>query len=354
MPLGNNNAVVRQPHLRAILNDTVVLVPHSAQVTHHSSYAAGSFRLLVPLTGNPALAIADWAAIDRVRLRIQIRVYPHEAYADLIEGYVDIITINPVTGGVYLEGRDLSASLLDSKTPIDFQNLTSTEIVAQLCQRHGLTPVGANTAGYAGRYYGDTHNVLSLAQFAKLTSDWDILATLAQGAGNDLFVEGSNLYFQPGVAISDAPQNLLVSDLTDLRMTRSLPLSGGTMVTIASWNSALGVAVHESHDTRSRTVEANAATRPSSAFTVLRPNLQPSGAQTLAGQLARSIASDAMSIHFTMPGDVALSVRRPIRLAGSGTAFDVNYRIDTINRVFRSNSGLSQKVMAKILIESKS
>ena len=352
LSFSNNNGIMRQPRLRAVLNDITILIPYSAQITHHSSFAAGSYRLLVSLAGNSSLTVADWVDIGQVRIRIQVCVYPHEAYSDLIEGYVDSIDINPITGSVHLEGRDLSASLLDTKTPTDFQNLSSTEIVTRLSHRHGLTPVGLPTTGYAGRHYADIYNVMSMAQFAKLSSDWDILSILAQTAGRDLFVDGTDLHFQPRVTISDVPQDLVVSDLMDLRMIRSLPHSGGTAVTIASWNSALGVAVNESHDTRAPTGLASAATRPSPTFTVLRPNLQSSAAQTLATQMARSIASDAMSIQFTMPGDVALSARRPLRLAGSGTAFDVSYQIDTINRVFRANSGLSQKVLAKMLVKA--
>jgi hypothetical protein len=341
---------VRMPRLRAILNGSICVGPQTAQITHYSSFSAASYNLVVPLTANAPLTAADWAAFGRIRVKIQVAASPTEPYIDLIDGYSDTIQIHPISGWVCLEGRDLSASMLDSKTPADFQNQSSAEIVQLLCERHGLTPVVASIGGYAGRHYGQNNTILTLAQYAKLASDWDILVTLGQASGYDLFVDGTDLYFQPGVSASESTQYIFASNLTDLRMTRLLPLSGGSAVTVASWNSALGRAVTATGVASASGNSAGPAAQPMTQYTAMRPNLIPISAQALASQIVQSIGAEAMSIQFTMPGDTSLSARYPIRLEGSGTAFDLTYRIESIARTFRSRSGFSQTVRAKLSV----
>ena len=344
--------IARQPRLRAILNDTTLLAPYTAQVIQHSSYNAGTYSLLVPLNRQTVPTAADWSNMNRARLRIQVSLHQHEPYVDLIEGFIDTIQINLAGGYVNLAGRDLSSLFLSDKTPIDFQNLSSTEIVSLLAIKHGLNPIMINTADYSGRYYANNKNVTALTQFAKLSSDWDILVALAQASGFDVFVVGRSLYFQPPVTLADTAQTIHTSDLTDLRMYKSLPHSNGTTVTITSWNSARGLVVSESKGAGPPGSPTAASAGSASSYTAFRPNLLSSDAQMLANQIVQSITGDAMAIQIIMPGDMLLSPRRPIRLEGSGTAFDRTYKIESIARVFRANSGFTQSVRARLLAES--
>lgn len=341
LSLSLSNVIARQPRLQAILNDSIVLAPYDAQVTHHCSYAASSYRMQFALTDNTQVGTADWSDIEQAKFKVQVSTSSLEPYADLIEGYADTISISPVAGSVSVEGRDLSASLLDSKTPADYQNSTASEIVRILAGRHGLNPVVVDAADFAGRSYANTKNVTSLVQFARLTSDWDILAMLAQSAGVDLFVIGSSLYFQTRGTASTTPQTILFNALTDLRLNKHPRLAAGTAVTVSSWNSATGAAVAETKGTSS-----------TSNYSVSRPNIASTTAQAMAAQLLQSIAREAMSVQFTMPGDAVLSAQCPIRLEGTGTAFDTTYTIDSITRAFHARSGFSQTIRAKMLAQS--
>jgi phage protein D len=349
LSLNLEGVIVRSPRLRAILNDNIVFAPFSAQITHPSAYSAAHYNLLVPLGDGSPLPLAGWSSLDRVRIRIQATLNPSEPFIDLIEGYCDTVQIHAVARFVILEGRDLSATLLDKKTPADFQNLTSSEIVSFLADQHGLTAITSDTTGFAGRQYGDNTNLITLAQYAKLTSDWDIVVALAHAQNYDLFVAGSSLYFQPGTNASQPPQNIFYRDLTDLRMRRMLPLSGGVKVIVSSWNSAAGTAVSATTDSPPTTNPGSSPQSAARIYTVIQPNLASSTAGALAAQLAQSIYRESMSIQFSMPGDTSLDARRPILLIGSGTLFDRLYKIDSIIRKFRSRSGYSQTVCATLM-----
>lgn len=348
LSFNSEHIATRSPRLRAILNGTVIVCPIAATIGHNASCRAATFALSAALAENADLGAAYWAGLTQVRVKIQISLSALEPYTDLIEGYSDSIYLNPISGFVRLEGRDLSASLLDTKTSTDFQNRTPTEIAMFLANTHGLTPMVANIATNAGRYYGNISNVTTLSQFSKLTSDWDVLAALALAWGFDLFVSGTSLYFQPREVSNQIPRSIMYSDLTDLRMNRVLPLSNGVDLTVLSWNSAHQLAVTQTVDTSISPNSAGAGIGPARRYTVMRPNLGADSAQALAEKIAQSMSAVAMSVKFTMPGDTAMTVRQPITLLGTNTIFDRQFKIDSIIRSFRSRSGFSQVVRASL------
>ena len=83
----------------------------------------------------------------------------------LITGMVDTIHVDPIHGTVGIDGRDMSASLIDSYRQQDFVNHTASEIVTSIAQSHGLQPVVTSTQGITGRYYNDGYTKLSIGQF---------------------------------------------------------------------------------------------------------------------------------------------------------------------------------------------
>lgn len=346
MLFNDERGATRSPRLRAILNGTVVVGAIAATVAHTASCGAATFSLSVSLAENANLDTAYWANLTEARVKIQVSPRAPEPYMDLIEGYCDSIQLHPISGVVRLDGRDLSASLLDTKTPTDFQNLTPTEIVTLLAKAHGLTPIVASTAANAGRHYGNISNILSLSQFAKLTSDWDVLVELAQASDFDLYVSGTALYFQQRQIAYENPQYIKYSELMDIKMDRLLPLSNGVDLTVLSWNSADQYAVTQTVDTSMARKSSDAGTWPARKYTVMRPNLSAASAQALARRVAQSLSAAAMSIKFTMLGDAAMTVRRPVVLQGTDTIFDRPFKIESLTRSFRSRSGFSQVVRA--------
>jgi phage protein D len=239
--------------------------------------------------------------------------------------------------------------MIDAKTPLDYQNQSPAEIVQAICQRHGMIPATSAMTNFAGRRYAENSTVVSLSQYTVLSSDWDVLVCLGQTLGYDLFCIGNTLYFRPSITVSDTPQYVYAGSLMDLSMSRMLPLSGGSMVTISSWNSALGASVTATANSTALSTANPSDGQSAARYVGMLPNASASEAQAIASLVAQSINTEAMTIEFSMPGDMSLTTTQPLRLNGSDTAFDVTYKIDCIVRKFRPRSGFVQTVRASLL-----
>ena len=213
---------------------------------------------------------------------------------------------------------------------------------------HNLNAVITDTSRFAGRYYATDSNMTSLSQYAKLSSDWDILVALAQAENYDLYVSGTTLYFQPTASIIGAPQSVPYSSLIDLRMNRALALATGIAVTVQSWDSATATAVSETCNPSAFQNSGKSGATSGAQWLTIRPNLSSDTAGVLAQQIADSMYGKSMSLDLTMPGDSTMDVRQPVELYGSNTSFDQIYEIDSIMRSFRSNSGFIQTIRARL------
>ena len=119
------------------------------------------------------------------------------AAISLIQGEADTVAYDVLNRTVDVEGRDLTARLLDARTQETFSNQTASEIAETLAGRHGLTPNVSATSTLAGRYYSTEHDRITLGQFSRATTEWDLLSFLAAREGFDVFVAGQTLTFAP-------------------------------------------------------------------------------------------------------------------------------------------------------------
>ena len=335
----STGAAPRTPRLRVLLDGTTEITPQYAEITHMASYAAAMFTIAVPLAARPDLNVGFWLASSQPEVQIQVALNAWSPYIELISGRCDSMHLNPITGVVRLQGRDRAASLLDTKSSIVYQNRTSSEIATDLATRHGLTPAVAPSSGYAGRYYANETQLSSLVQFSKLVSDWDILVSLAQLEGFDLYVTGSVLTFQPRTPGTQAPQWIDARDLMDLHISRSLALSGGINTSVRSWDSANQTFVSASGS-------SPGSSKSAPRYSIIKPNLSPHMAETLASQMASDIYRNSMRVSMTMPGSMDLSIRTPLMLTGLATPLAQIFEIEVIKRSFRSKSGFVQKIFA--------
>ncbi len=60
--------------------------------------------------------------------------------SSLLQGEADSVSIDPINNTAEIDGRDLTARLLDARTQETFANQTASEIANTLAARHGLTP----------------------------------------------------------------------------------------------------------------------------------------------------------------------------------------------------------------------
>ncbi|MCW3477647.1 phage late control D family protein [Limobrevibacterium gyesilva] len=329
---------VRRPRLRVLADGALVGGVIDAEVINNNHYAADRFRLTA---ADPA-GFAALAGRAELQVDVQVSLDGGFAFTSLIQGAVDTVEIDVAGGTVHLDGRDLSAALIEARTQETFANNTASEIAEQLAARHGLTPDVQRTTTPAGRYWQLEHDRIVLNQFGRATTEWDLLVTLAQFEGFDVWVSGTTLHFRPPPA-AVAAAVLRAADVTGLRLERSLTLARDIQVTVKSWNSRQQNAFVQT--ARRRTASRESGRVQNYVYVV--PNLTPDEALKYAQARLAELTQHERVVSAEMPGDLALMPRMMLRLEGTGTAFDQDYWIDRVERQVSVAHGFTQSLRAK-------
>lgn len=348
-------SALRQPRGTVKINSNFSVLWSSFVVENNSYYAADTFRVTLPLSGQPSGVDAAWWS-SRTELTVQIYAgFPDDLhrYAEsdlmfLIHGLVDHVELNPVAREVVLTGRDLASRFIDTKTVEKWPNQTASQIATALAQAHGLTPVVTQTTARAGRYYlNNDQSVL-----ARSITEWDLLTFLAQQEGFDVYVKGSELHFEPPPSDGDDPyvlqwQQPAVDDVPvfngmDLKLTRNLTLAKDVKVIVTS--TSLWQAKPLRKTATARKSKSKGGTPQTYSFNI--PNLTADQAQKRANELALQISRHELRFDARLPADALLNTRTPLELRGTNSAFDQRYYPDQIIRQFDAN-GYVMDVHAK-------
>ncbi len=328
---------VRAPRVDVLLNGSRLAGVIDAEVSSIGHFSADRFRLRVALSAN---AISLW---DQTAMAMDLRLSLGGSWVSLVQGNVDRIDVDPIRREVELEGRDLTAGLIEARTQEAFVNQTSSDIATLLAGRHGLQADVTATTVPAGRYYQSEHSRITLGQFSRATTEWDLLIYLAQREGFDVWVEADTLHFKP--ADTDAANGIVLApaDCLDLKLERSLTLARDIEVVVKSWNSRQKQAFSET--ARQSAARGGAALR----YVYVVPNLTPAAALQRAQRILAELSQHERNVTVTLPGELAMQPRMPLALSGTGTGFDGSYEIAEVTRRFSERSGFVQMVRAKSL-----
>lgn len=335
----------RTPRVNVLINQVPVAGCIDTQIISNNHYACDRFFLTLALDTDPAMGAAFWASQQDIAVEIQVSM-DGIGFVSMLVGQIDLATIDPIAGTVRLEGRDLAAALIEARTQETFSNRTSSEIAVILAGRHGLTPIVTSTTTPVGRYYQDEHDRITLNQFSRATTEWDLLTFLADHEGFDVFVQGQNLYFQPPMALMSPVLVLQPPMLMQLQLQRSLTLARDMIVTVKSWNSRQQNAFTQTaRATGPKTTGAKVGSPQRYVF--VRPNLTPGDALKLAQKLLANLTMHERVVDLTMPGELTLTGQSTLLLDGTNTDFDQAYFVDAIERQITMSGGYVQRVRAK-------
>ena len=338
---------LRQPRVRVLANGVIATHVVSADIHSNNHYAADRFRLSLALDMASAPA---WCATSDCFLDVQLSLDAGARWTSLVQGAVDVLDYDPTTGKLQLSGRDLTAALIEARTHEAFTNLTSSEIAITLARRHNLTPDVVPTTTLVGRYWQIEHDRVTLDQFSTTTTEWDLLVTLAQHEGYDVWVSGTTLHFRPAqdgsesipvlrtIATRDGPANVISA-----RLERSLTLARDIRVEVKSWNSRQQKAFIQTAQSQP---QRGATKRPPRHYVYVVPNLTPDAALKLAQQKLAELTRRERVISIEMPGNIDLRPRMRVQLLGTGTEFDQIYWIDEIDRRLDFGAGFTQRLRA--------
>jgi phage protein D len=340
--MGMFDETFRRPLLRVLAEGALVAGVVDAEIVNNNHYGADRFRLCVA-TGADPQGVAALAGLDAMQVDVQLCLDAQAGFVSLIRGDVDGIALD-VTGGVlHLDGRDLSARLIETRTQETFANNTASEIAETLADRHGLAADVQRTTTPSGRYWQLEHDRIVLNQFGRTTTEWDLLTTLAQFEGFDVWVSGETLHFRPPAPAVSASAVLRPADMTGLRLERALTLAGDMQVTVKSWNSRQ----HNAFVQTARRKRGGRAAGRMRNYVYVVPNLTPDEALKYAQARLAELTLHERVVQADMPGELSLAPRSLVRLEGTGTDFDQDYWIDRVERRISVRDGFTQTVWAR-------
>lgn len=328
-----------------------------AEVTSCRGSRANSFRVVASVNRVSETLGLTWIDADPLLVAIDFSLLDlipdngDPSWVNMIQGSVDRISLDQVSGQVVLEGRDHAARLIDTTVEDGFLNKTSAEVAQVLASRCGLSSNIDSTAGLIGQYYQIQHTKSAFAAFSRHANAWDLLAELAELEQFELWVEGNTLYFKrPDFSssntydltyqapdASNASSSLTISNLS---MERAGGLSGAMRVRVVSWNSRQKCQIESIYPLD--------AGEGSPEFLIVRPNLLPDEAERLSRSSYTTLRCHQRVLSGTMAGELELTPRHRIRLCGTGTSWDGAYTLDSIEREISVHGGFSQHITARI------
>ncbi len=247
----------------------------------------------------------------------------------MFTGVIDNIRFDITEGLATLSGRDLAALLIDSESPEAFMNHSASQIAILVAQRHGLVPIVTPTQKLIGQYYEIDHARSALALGSKLTTEWNLLTSLAQLEEFELYVEGNTLYFGPQLKLVGVPLSLSAFNELVFDVSTSLP----TCTNVNSWNVKDKLVYFGKSGTGLTT-------------SIIKPNFSAEQAQIYAQTHLSALQKQAVMLHGIMPVNLALDVRSEINLFGPIPNLNRSYTISKIIRRFSASKGQKQIVWA--------
>lgn len=319
---------LRAPQAKVTLNGVILPGVLSAEIESTSHFAADRFRARFAAS----LVPQELLHIPGVELEIEIGV--GSQWLSCIVGTIDSVSFDPIQAVVNVEGRDLSSQFIETQTDETFANRTASELAILLGSRHGLSVLADPTTTPIGRYYQSEHDRASLGQFAKTTTEWDLLAGLASREGFDLFMAGRVLRF--GLPTLTGGKQIRVSDCISLQLGHCVGLTRPIDVVIKSWNSKTSMVV-TGH-------ALSFGIGPAWQRRITRPNLTSGDAQLQAQRVVDDLKRHEWTASLTMPGELSITARSIIILQGTNTQSDRMYTVSQVSRRLDLKHGFTQSL----------
>lgn len=345
---------VRRPRWRILVGGTPLNGCESVELHHTNHRKSSTLSARFALNADPTL-LATWADVQPpVSIEVQAAFASDDgslAWLSAFIGDVADIHIDLPNGTVEVTGRDLAGRLIDGRTRETFANQSSSEIATTIAGRFGLAADVNATTRLAGSYYQLEHDKLTSDSFSRTTTYWDLLSFLARQEGFDLWVDGRTLHFKKAVEIASVQSVPLVWSpasgdvaypsvpVADIQMRRSCTIGQGIKVVVKIWSSKAKTSSEISYPT--------SGSKDSQEYVYVRPGWSPERALQFAQSEYADILRHERTVDISMPGELGLTARSIVSLAGTGTSFDTSYFVDELTREFSLDGGFIQHVVLK-------
>jgi phage protein D len=327
-------------------NGTAIPGLIDVEMTCNSHFSADRFSASFALDAGPPYGDIFWSSELNIAVEALFSL-DSVSFVSLFSGTLDTVAINATKRLIHVTGRDLSAQLIEARTQETFSNRTSSEIASLLASRHDLNANVVPTTTPVGRYYQDEHDHITLGQFSRSTTEWDLLVFLALQENFDISVTGTTLNFCPSNNGAETPYVITPTNCIDMKLERHLTLARDIAVTVRSWNSRQKSAFAQTVTGVSSAISNSDGSSQPLQYVFVRPNLTADQALKFAKQKLNEFIMHERVVEFVVPADLSLTPNRQLLVTGTGTEFDQTYNIDLVERRLSWNDGFTQRVRAK-------
>ncbi len=336
-----------------ILSNGVPIRGASSFLVHNNNYfQSDTFTARFSLNADPNFGLGWWGAQENpLMLDIQASVDGGETFTSLILGQVDHMQIHLEKGFIEVDGRDMTANFIDTKTQKTYQNMTASQIVQQIAAEHNMVADVTPTTTLVGRYYEIDHERIGAGDFTRTTTEWNLMCSFASKEGFDIWVTGNTVHFHPFQKPDQDPYVVYwdpsgpSSNAVEISLDRSMTFAKDIIVVVRSWNSRQNQSITKYAPSGAR----NAAIQSGKAqeFSYVRPNLSEAEAQALANQIRADLTAKERLIEFCRPADLTLNARNMVLVQGTGSSWDTTYFVDSVSRSMGWEDGFTMRIRAK-------
>lgn len=326
---------IRHPRVYfSIGGATIAPTECTVHVSQHQS--ADTFSGTFPLDFPSASFWCDTAPLDVTVMATND--YTTGGWTQMITGSVDDIEADFEARTVRINGRDKTAELTDKKTTEKWLNKKPEEVIKELAGRVGLgTQIKSQSKDKAGLQYKQEFNRIS-----EYDNSWNVIVRMAKQMGCVAFVKGQTLYVQPydqaggGIFlvqyIPPTAANAAQSNVISLGGKRNLHLSKDVKVNHKSWRHQQGEAI----ESEFRSTGAGSAALE---YTFKGANLTKQQQDELAQSKLNEILSHERNMTIAAVGDVSITPFHMAQVVGTGTGFDQQYIISSIEHRWEEEDG---------------
>lgn len=348
-------SLVNTPRFRVTLNGEILEGVTCLQVSPPLGFRIGQFSFVKAFVASDAFPVSWWAATASKTMLVSIEFATDGVtFLQVVSGNVDNHSFDPIGNSISVAGRDLAASMCDTRIVTTYRNLTASEIASMFAAEHGLNASITATTSLVGRYYDADHDEIHGANFSCATNEWDLLCRLGSQEGITPYVIGNTLFFNPPlptpstfpIICSLNAAGTLVSNVTELRLERHMTQARDVIVTVRSWNSRKKDTLSATVRTKTRVASLDPNLLPSTYLIVL-PNLTQAQCLEKAQQLALDYSQHERNLSTTFPSFGLINPQTVISLSGTGTDYDQIYYPQAVTYCIEFAGGARTEIFAK-------